>query len=96
MRKPDMCAPDITAEVESGRRQDIQEEVRFLGHDREDIDRSGLIFIFVTSVELTRCHNFLGVDVRIESHRGGPGAKVAYTLHTKFLPLACRASHLYE
>ena len=39
MRKPDMCAPDITAEVESGRRQDIQEEVRFLGHDREDIDR---------------------------------------------------------
>ena len=35
-----MFAPDITVEVEYGQRQDIQEEVRFLGLDREDNDRS--------------------------------------------------------
>ena len=58
-------------------------------------------------MELSRFHKFLGIDVRSEkgltgagSHRGCTGAKVAQlvalTLHTKFLRLVCRVSHLYE
>ena len=74
MSKPDMCAPDITAEVESGRRQDIQEVVRFLGLDREDNDRS------LSSEELTRFNNFIGIDGRSESgliDAGSHGAATA-------------------
>ena len=75
--KPDMFAHDITVEVEFGRRQDIQEEVRFLGLDREDNDRS------FSSVELTRFHNFIGIDGRSESGLIDAGSHGAATAGAK-------------